>query len=120
MLAEVEVWLHEIALNAHTLLFTDVGVLNPDQKQMVESIWNCAEHIMPRLLPALGEWLPGRSPREAVLCMTTEWRTPICAIRAYARLLLDEFAGPLEEAQIRIVEGIRDHAERLWEWSRSS
>jgi hypothetical protein len=120
MLAEVEVWLREIALNANALLSSDVGVLNPDQKQMVESIRNCAEQIMPGLLPALSQWLPGRSPCEAVLRISTEWRTPMCAIRAYARLLLDQFAGPLEEAQIRIVESIRDRAERLWEWSRSS
>ena len=120
MLAEVEVWLSEIALDTQTLLSAEVGILNPDQRQMVESIRNCAEHIMPPLLPVLREWLPGRSPREAVLCMSTDWRTPICAMRAYARLLLDEFAGPLEEAQIRIVEEVRDRAEQLWAWSRSS
>ncbi len=56
-----------------------------------------------------------RSKSEFLSHMTHELRTPLTAILGFSRMLLDEIYGPLNQKQMRYVNGIADSGKHLLE-----
>ena len=118
LLTEIRASLEQIA-ELTTGLIADDAPLTDDQIDNIRMIEYSARN-MSELTPMLEELMLTRNYKQAVAQMSTEWRTPLISIMAYAQMVLMGLSGTLNDEQRAWVQMIEANARKLLDWASAN